>query len=127
MAETTTIRVEDVLEELNRRMDHKSRRKDSYSTFGEHLVHVGHVRCASGLTMSVQASAFHYCLPRESEGPWTHVEVGFPSERVEKLMRWMEDWGDTQPTEAVYAYVPIEVVAEVIADNGGFATPEGAA
>lgn len=111
----------EVLEELHLRMDHKPRRKGSYSSFGEHLDHVGQVICASGLKMSVQASAYHYCTPRESEGPWTHVEVGFPPARVEALMPWMEDWGDTDPTQAVYGYVPIEVVAQVIADHGGFA------
>lgn len=113
--------VDEVLAELHRRMDHKPRRKDSHSSFGEHLEHVGQVKCESGLTMSVQASAYHYCLPRESEGPWTHVEVGFPSERVEEIMEWMEDWGGTQPTEAVYGYVPIEAVAQAIANHGGFA------
>lgn len=111
----------EVLEELHRRMDHKPRRKGSYSSFGEHLDHVGQVICASGLKMSVQASAYHYCTPRESEGPWSCVEVGFPSERIEALMPWMEDWGDTDPTQTVYGYVPIDVVAQVIADHGGFA------
>lgn len=123
-AKIPTERVSEVLAELHRRMDWKSRRKNSYSSFGEHLEHVGHVMCADGLRMSVQASAYHYCQPRESVGPWYSVEVGFPNRRVEKLMRWMEDWGDTQPTEAVYGYVPIEVVAEVIADAGGFASED---
>ena len=111
--------------ELDRRLDHESRRKDSYSTFGEHLTAVPRIECADGFSMSVQASAFHYCTPRESEGPWCRVEVGFPTAREEALMQWMEDWGDTDPVEAVYAYVPIEVVAQVIVDHGGFATPEG--
>lgn len=119
--EQEALSVSEVLSELHRRMDHKPRQKGSHSTFGEHLEHVPQIVCASGLKMSVQASAFHYCTPRESEGPWSTVEIGFPTERVEALMKWMEDWGDTDPTEAVYAYVPVEVVAQVIADNGGFA------
>jgi len=112
--------VEEVRAELDRRLDHRERRKDCEGSFGAFLTHVPQVVCASGLRMSVQASAYHYSSPRESEGPWYRVEVGFPSERVEALMEWMEDWGDTQPTDAVYGYVPIEVVAQVIADNGGF-------
>jgi len=112
--------VADILAELNRRLDHKPRRKDSYSTFGEHLTQVPCIECEDGFAMSVQASAFHYCTPRESEGPWCNVEVGFPTARVDALMPWMEDWGDTDPTDAVYAYTPIEVVAQVIADHGGF-------
>lgn len=121
MPEQEALSVSEVLSELHCRLDHKPRRKDSFSTFGEHLDHVPHIVCVSGLGMSVQASAFHYCTPRESEGPWSTVEIGFPTERVEELMPYMEDWGDTKPTEAVYAYVPVEIVAQVIADNGGFA------
>ena len=64
--------------------------------------------------MSVQASQFHYCSPRDSVGPWTDVEIGFPSERVEKFMKWAEK-ADT-PTETVYGWVPLEVVAEVVED-----------
>lgn len=117
--------VESVRAELDRRLDHKPRRKDSYSTFGEHLTGVPRIECADGFSMSVQASAFHYCTPRESEGPWFCVEVGFPTAREEALMRWMEDWGDTDPVDAVYAYVPVEVVAQVIIDHGGFAKATG--
>jgi len=46
------------------------------------------------------------------------VEIGFPSERVEKFMKWAEK-ADT-PTETVYGWVPLEVVAEVVEDHGGF-------
>lgn len=121
MTEAHPVEVDVVLEELHRRLDHKPRQKGSYSTFGEHLDHVPHIVCASGLKLSVQASAFHYCIPRESEGPWAAVEIGFPTERIEALMQWMEDWGGTDPTEAVYGFVPVEVVAQVIASHGGFA------
>ena len=33
------------------------------------------VVCANGLRLSIQASAGHDCLPRDMEGPYTHVEV----------------------------------------------------
>jgi hypothetical protein len=75
MTGTSPVDVAVVLEELHRRLDHTVRRTDSHSTFGEHLTHVPHIVCSSGLKMSVQASAFHYCVPRESEGPWSAVEV----------------------------------------------------
>ena len=36
--------------------------------------------CNDGFSLSVQASRDHYSIPRNNEGPYTHVEVGFPSE-----------------------------------------------
>ena len=35
--------------------------------------------CADGENLSVQASRTHYCVPRTDQGPYTEVEVGFPS------------------------------------------------
>jgi hypothetical protein len=73
--------------------------------------------CADGLSMSVQASQTHYCAPRDSVGPWTTVEVGFPSQRVEELMEYAET-PDT-PTDTVYGNVPVAVVEAVIEKHGG--------
>lgn len=74
--------------------------------------------CHSGLTLSVQASRFAYCTPREDGMPhYSHVEVGFPSERVEALMEWAES--PDVPTETVYGWVPVEVVERVVNENGG--------
>ena len=78
------------------------------------------VMCNSGLELSIQASQFHYCTPRNNEGPWTEVEVGFPSMQVDELLPYMEDLGEG-PTESVYPYVPVEIVATVIARHGGIA------
>ncbi len=75
------------------------------------------IYCKSGLSLSVQASAFTYCSPRNDLGPYTAVEVGFPSTTVDALLPYAED-RDT-PTETVYGYVPVEIVEKVIADNGG--------
>lgn len=35
-----------------------------------------HLVCKDGTTISVQASEFHYCTPRNNEGPWTEFETG---------------------------------------------------
>ena len=83
------------------------------------------ITCADGFTMSVQASREHYCRPRNNEGPWVAVEVGLLSERCEALMPYI-DGSDNEPTEAVYNCVPLEVVAAVIEQHGGF-TPAPAA
>jgi hypothetical protein len=73
--------------------------------------------CRSGLKMSVQASETHYCTPRNNLGPWTHFEIGFPSEEVAALLPYAEEPGN--PTGTVYGWVPAEVIEQVIADNGG--------
>jgi hypothetical protein len=68
--------------------------------------------CADGFTISVQASAFHYCSPRRNEGPYTEVEVGFPSEYEPLLAPYSDGSG-------VFPYTPIDVVREVILKHGG--------
>ena len=73
--------------------------------------------CRDGFKMSVQASEFHYCSPRENTGPYSEVEVGFPSERVEELMPYVD--GDGSEWETVYGYVPVEVVESVIEKHRG--------
>ena len=86
------------------------------------------VRCADGFMMSVQAGAFNYSTPRSNEGPYSQVEVGFPSAREELLMEWAESPDD--PTGTVYGYVPVSVVTNVIAKHGGVVdgeVPEGVA
>ena len=74
------------------------------------------MKCYDGFSMSVQAGEYHYCSPRNS-GPYTSVEVGFPSERVESLMEYAEQ--PDNPTGSVYAWVPIEVIVDIINEHGG--------
>ena len=71
------------------------------------------VETASGALLSVQASDFHYCLPRDDMGPYTHVEVEHPDAP--------EEWAPRRSWETIYAYVPIEMVAAEIDRLGGFA------
>jgi len=75
------------------------------------------IECADGFTMSVQAREQAYCEPRTNKGPWTAVEVGFPSEKEQLLMEWAEQ--PDRPTDTVYGWVPVEVINEVIAKRGG--------
>jgi hypothetical protein len=51
------------------------------------------------------------------------VEVGFPSAVEETLLDYMDGHTD-HPTESVYGYVPVEVVAAVIERHGGVASGE---
>jgi len=75
------------------------------------------ITCRDGFTLSVQAGRWIYCEPRTDEGSWTHVEVGYPSEREELLMEYAES--PNRPTDTVYGYVPVELVQQVILKHGG--------
>ena len=81
---------------------------------------VKRLHCNDGFSMSVQAHEYNYCSPRVDPADtdyYFEVEVGFPSEREELLMEYVEDYDN--PTETVYGYVPVEVVQEVIEKHGG--------
>lgn len=75
------------------------------------------ITCKDGFQMSVQASATHYCEPRDNFGPYTEVEVGFPSEVEDILMAYAEN--NEAYTDTVYPYTPIEIVLAVINKHGG--------
>lgn len=79
------------------------------------------ITCADGFSLSVQASRTHYCSPRDNDGPWASVEIGFPSERVDSFMEYIDGGEDTDPTSTVYGYVPVYLVVEAIDAHGGFA------
>lgn len=104
---------------------------DSYP--GEHLN--PKIKCVDGFILSVQASDRHYCTPRPASEGWipigndrpradyaafTAVEVGFPSARPEPWAEW-EQYCESpdDPTETVYAFVPVELVARTIEMHGG--------
>lgn len=74
---------------------------------------------ANGVNMSIQASASHYCSPRECipYSQYTEFEIGFPSEEIEALMPYCDD--DSNPTGTVYPHVPLEVLDIYIASVGG--------
>ena len=73
---------------------------------------------ADGVSLSVQASRHMYCSPRDNEGPYTKVEVGFPSETPpEAWKEFAENWED--PTGTIYGYVPLTMVMMYIGAHGG--------
>jgi len=83
--------------------------------------------CADGFTMSVQASGFHYCDPRDDYGPYTKAEVGFPSEKDPELEKFAEDPDaatENGAVQTVYGYVPVGVIMDVIERRGGMVAGE---
>lgn len=74
--------------------------------------------CNDGYSISVQASAFHYCKPRlDGIQDYESVELGFPSTEDELINEYAED--DSDYTKTVYGYVPIEIIEELINKHGG--------
>ena len=74
--------------------------------------------CADGFSMSVQAHEHSYCTPRQSEGPHTHMEGGFPvPEPSQQLAVYAENRDDL--CETVYPYVPREVFEREFELHGG--------
>ena len=104
------------------------------------------VVCKDGFTLSVQAREACYCEPRNNIGPYTEVEVGYPSEAEPLLFEWMEFMGEIlyddddnmiEETEeertvrkvaaapkSVYGWVPLEVVHKVLEKHGGLVSGE---
>ena len=80
------------------------------------------VKCADGFGMSVQANEGAYCEPRNNDGPYTEVEIGYPSDPEIMIMRWAED--KSKPTDTVYGWVPAGVVKDVIVKHGGAVSGE---
>ena len=71
----------------------------------------------SGASLSIQASASHYCLPLENEGPYTHYELGHPRGLGAPDLALLKEYKDS---EGIYAYVPKEVLEKIINRHWGF-------
>jgi len=80
------------------------------------------VKCQDGFSMSVQASSSHYCDPKSDTGPWSHVEVGYPSELDMLLWPYAENPGS--PTDTIYGYVPSKIIRGVVEAHGGLVDGE---
>lgn len=75
---------------------------------------------ADGVTLSVQGHYGAYSHPRDDFAEnYSAVECGFPSERIEELMPYIEGGPDSDPLKSVYGYVPVEVVETIISAHGG--------
>ncbi len=83
----------------------------------EMLERRGWLICASGLTLSVQSSKFHYCSPRSNTGPYSAVEVMIIE--GEEPPTWTQYTNDIKGTSQVYTWIPVELVNQTIEDNGG--------
>lgn len=100
------------------RKSRKSRGSDNY--YGEEQFDLlPRIRCKDGFVVSAQASDGHYCSPRYNTDWYYKVELGFPNQEIPAWMEYAED--PDKPTETVYAYVPVQLLNEVIDFHGGLA------
>ena len=79
---------------------------------------VPHLRCAKGLTISLQASRTHYCEPKSDTGPWTHVEVMSPKVVLRSLMPYREARDSNLSMR-----VPVDAINRLITHHGGIVEP----
>ena len=75
------------------------------------------ITCADGFNISIQGSQGHYSSYNKETNKFTSVELGFPSETDELIIKYAED--PDEPTETVYPYVPVDVVNKLIKKHGG--------
>ena len=80
------------------------------------------LNCKDGYSISVQASRIHYCSPRISGADnYESVELGFPNVEDPLINEYAED---SNYTNTVYGYVPVEVVNKLIEKHGGITNME---
>jgi len=71
--------------------------------------------CKDDTSLSVQASAFHYCYPRiDNSAKYEEVEVWQVTSKVPNS--WLE-YGD--PEDNPFSYIPVKLVEEFIDSHGG--------
>ena len=75
------------------------------------------ITCADGFNISIQGSQGHYSSYNKETNKFTSVELGFPSETDELIIKYADD--PDEPTKTVYPYVPVDVVNKLIKKHGG--------
>ncbi len=66
----------------------------------------------NGSKMSVATGDGIYCTPKDAEGPYTHVEVGFPTGKIPaSWMSYDDGSGD------IFGYLPVELLADWFMEN----------
>jgi len=80
------------------------------------------VHCRDGYNVSIQAGEGNYCYPRDDYGPYTEVELGFPSCADPMLDSYAENKSDL--LETIYGYVPSAIARDLIVKHGGAVSGE---
>ena len=78
--------------------------------------------CADGFSVSIQGGFGLYSDPREAVPGkrYKELELGFPSKSDSLIQKYMEVYKENHcPTDAVYPFVPVDVIAQLIRKHGG--------
>lgn len=81
-----------------------------------------HLKCKSGLTMSLQGGSCLYSEPKDYMAEkFSQVEMGFPSRFLPELIEYADVYEPKtiEDYSTVYAYVPVEILNKIIHRNGG--------
>jgi len=75
------------------------------------------LECPDGFSVSIQAGQCMYSSPRDDFGPYSAVELGYPSDVPPwYVMEYCED--SEAPTNTVYGYVPVPLVVRMLKEHG---------
>ena len=75
-----------------------------------------------GISMNIQASAYHYCEPRKSGlDIYDSYELGYPSEVIEQLRKYVQTpiASDAELLQSRYLFVPAGIVSQILMEHGG--------
>jgi hypothetical protein len=117
---------------MNRRKK-ESHQEEPVTQFSYNKPNYKRVFFNNGGNVSIQASSTHYSHPRDNFGPYTEMELGYPSRDTqipESMLRYVEqginddEEGNSDPHDNVYPYVPVSVIKELIELNGGVKSGE---
>ncbi len=74
----------------------------------------------NGGEMSIQASEFHYCFPKDDEGPYDKFEVAVFDKKGKRVRcGYFDHYADDKESDSpVYAYVPVGIIAWVLLKDG---------
>jgi hypothetical protein len=76
----------------------------------------------NGGSISMQASADHNCVPKDNEGPYQSIELGYPQGGI-KMPENINDFLE-QGSDSIYNFVPASVVVNLIEMNDGVKSGE---
>lgn len=69
----------------------------------------------NGFSVSIQAGSGMYCSPRRDKGPYSDLEIGYPSDIVDEWSIYMDGNPEiTDPTSTVYPYVPVLIIVDFL-------------
>ena len=77
----------------------------------------------NGSSISMQASNKHNCIPKDDEGPYKSIELGFPQGGI-KLPEDFDNFRQDDMSSNIFSFVPASEVVKIIEMNNGVKSGE---